>query len=336
MGRGERGIWKRAGRPNYHAWVNGKQVNLGTAEKAEALDKWHQLAGMARPHSSAPDETYVAELLDAFIVHLRDHEPHKFGWYKTRVQHFKNAIPEELALSALSPAHVTAWMRLHPRWSPTYAAGSIAAVQRALNWCVEQGRIAANPLARVRKPQRQRREFIYEPAQLDAVIRACPSIFGRIFYALVAASGCRPSEMAAAKGRDVASDGATISARQTKTGRPRAMPIPARLRGLAKRLAVRAGKGGLICAQRNGSPWNRMQWSRELLRAKARLRADGLDLPAEADAYAMRHTWGTRALEAGVSVADVALAMGNSIAMVSKVYAHLTHDRTRALADRLT
>lgn len=56
---------------------------------------------------------------------------------------------------------------------------------------------------------------------------------------------------------------------------------------------------------------------------------------AKAVAYALRHTWVTERLKEGWNAADVALATRTSIAMISKVYAHLLGERTRGLADRL-
>ena len=46
-------------------------------------------------------------------------------------------------------------------------------------------------------------------------------------------------------------------------------------------------------------------------------------LDHEPDIYEVRHLWATRRLKEGVPVATVAKAMGNSIAVVEKTYAHL-------------
>lgn len=327
MARGKAGIWRRKGRPGWYAWINHQQVLLGTGTEREALDRWHELSGRPADRPE-PDTISVRVQLNKFLDHLQAVKRKDYGWYQTRIASFSESIPPRLALSALRPKHVTEWIREHDDWSPTYAAGAIGAVQTALNWHVSEGTLEFNPIAKVKKPKRERREFTYSKDQIAELIKALPEP-AKTFIRLVAETGCRPSEMAAARGSDVASDAATITVRKSKTGRARTMPVPKSLRPLVAKLAKKA-KGELLCSQTNGNAWHRTAWSRAMLAARSKA-----GLPDEADVYALRHTWITHRLEAGESLADVAMATGTSIAMISKHYAHLKADRTRALADRL-
>jgi integrase len=327
MGRGHSGVWKRSGRPNYFAWIDGKQVNLGTPVYQKALDEWHRLNGH-EAEREPDDEALVVTLINRFVAHLEDERRADAGWYRTRVASFAESIPNLLTLAELSPRHVAEWMRKNDGWSPTHKAGSISAVQRALNWHVEQGNVHRNPIARIRKPKRDKRQFVYTKEQLAALLKAMPEP-AKSFFTFVAATGCRPSELAAANGTDVAKGGATIAVRKSKTGSLNPMPVPKRLRRVLTALATKVGDRPLFTSK-SGSRWNRTTWGRAIIAARE---ATGLD--AEADAYALRHTWITERLKEGWSVADVALATRTSIAMISSVYSHLCGSRTKGLADRL-
>jgi integrase len=332
MPRGSQGIWKRSGRPNWFAWIGGVQTNLGTPIYADAVKEWHRLSG-TQPARERADRLLVVTLLNRFLVHLREDGRSDYGWYRSRVRSFAASIPKQLTLDQLRPSHVSHWMKEHPDWSPTHKAGSISAVQRALNWHWEEGNIKRNPLAKLRKPKRARREFVYSQEQLCELLCNLRSP-ARDFFVFVAATGCRPSELAAANGNDVTPDGATIHVRKSKTGASGPMPVPEGLRSLLRRHADKSGDGPLFSSSKGGR-WNRTTWGRALTAAR---KAAGL--PEDADTYALRHTWITERLtepdlEKRYSVADVALATRTSIAMISNTYAHLLGDRTRGLADRL-
>jgi integrase len=326
MARGSTGIWKRKGRPNWYAWIRGVQPTLETTSYSRALDKWHKLSG-TKPRRESADRLLVVTLLNRFLVHLREDGRKDYGWYRSRVRSFAAAIPKHLTLDQLRPQHVSEWIK-GKDWSPTHKAGSISAVQRALNWHLEEGSIKRNPLAKLRKPKRARREFVYSQEQLCELLCNLRSP-ARDFFVFVAATGCRPSELAAANRSDVSKDGATIQVRKSKTGSLSPMPVPEALRSLLRRHADKTTSGPLFTSLK-GRRWNRTTWGRAL--TKARLAAG---LPEDADAYALRHTWATERLKEGWSPADVALAMRTSVSMICRVYSHLLGDRTRGLADRL-
>jgi integrase len=65
---------------------------------------------------------------------------------------------------------------------------------------------------------------------------------------------------------------------------------------------------------------------------KAALEAAGLD--SRATLYSCRHTYASRAIEAGVPLLALAKAMGTSTMMLEKTYAHLLVEREREFAER--
>ena len=51
--------------------------------------------------------------------------------------------------------------------------------------------------------------------------------------------------------------------------------------------------------------------------------------------YALRHTFATEALAAGVSIFELARLMGTSVAMIDRTYGHLARDSEDAIRTRL-
>jgi integrase len=51
--------------------------------------------------------------------------------------------------------------------------------------------------------------------------------------------------------------------------------------------------------------------------------------------YALRHTFATEALAAGVSIFELARVMGTSVAMIDRTYGHLAHDSEDSIRARL-
>jgi integrase len=51
--------------------------------------------------------------------------------------------------------------------------------------------------------------------------------------------------------------------------------------------------------------------------------------------YALRHTFATEALAAGVSICELARLMGTSVAMIDRTYGHMARDSEEAIRARL-
>jgi hypothetical protein len=100
----------------------------------------------------------------------------------------------------------------------------------------------------------------------------------------------------------------------------RAVPLPARaaeaLDGLAVRLDTRmlfpASRGGPLALQ----PWRWREWD-------PALRAGGVE---HRTPYAMRHTYASLSIAAGVSLFELSRLMGTSPSMLDKTYGHMLPD----------
>jgi integrase len=149
-----------------------------------------------------------------------------------------------------------------------------------------------------------------------------------VFAAL---TGLRPCEWMALERRDVDHQAGVVTVRRTvidgltkpygKTDRSlRAVPLPARaaesLDGLTPRLDSRllfpATRGGPIALQ----PWRWREW-------QPAIRAAGLE---HRTPYALRHTYASLSIAAGVSLFELSRLMGTSPAMLDRTYGHLLPD----------
>jgi integrase len=68
------------------------------------------------------------------------------------------------------------------------------------------------------------------------------------------------------------------------------------------------------------------------IHCSARLEAAGVE---QRGPYALRHTFATEALAAGVSTFELARLMGTSVAMIDRTYGHLARDSHDAILARL-
>jgi integrase len=152
-------------------------------------------------------------------------------------------------------------------------------------------------------------------------------------------TGLRPSEWAALESRHVDPRAGVVRVRQTivdgrlrkygKTSRSR-RDVPLTARALAALSDERLDSDSvLLFATTSGvhldlDNWRRREWRPAVFAA-------GLD--SRLTPYAMRHTYASFALDAGVSIFELARLMGTSVRVIDDTYGHLVRgslDRVRA------
>jgi integrase len=141
--------------------------------------------------------------------------------------------------------------------------------------------------------------------------------------------------------RDVDRQAGVVTVRRTvvegkvkpygKTDRSlRTVPLPARAAEALDQLPVRLDTRVLFPASRGGplalQPWRWREWD-------PALRAAGIE---HRTPYAMRHTYASLSIAAGVSLFELSRLMGTSPAMLDKTYGHMLPDaldRARSALD---
>jgi integrase len=216
-----------------------------------------------------------------------------------------------------------------------------SALRQALAAAVRWRYLAANPAIDAgRNPQPRAEELQpFTRAELDRLVDELGSLYGALVV-VAAETGLRTNEWVALERRDVDRTGAALTVQRRfadgvltpfpKTERSRRrVPLTRRaleaIDGLPPRLDTPllfpAALGGHIGLD----TWRTREWY-------PALEAAGI---AKRGPYALRHTFATEALAAGVSTFELARVMGTSVQMIDRTYGHLAIDSEDAIRARL-
>lgn len=324
--------WLRTAARAWYARIGGKQVRLcGEAEgHAEALRVFYRLkAGEAVKSSekTAPRDITAADLFCRFLdAAQRDTSPRTYEYYRDRLVPLGKSLGRRKARD-LKPLHVTAWLDAHPKWGQATRRAVIVSAKRAMIWGADQGYVPENQLKGLKRPKMPRRAVMTAAEQVK-VLEAIKGPAIRDFVMALAETGARPGELAGATAADLSADGRRLTVRG-KTG-PRMIPLNEFAADLFRRLAAKNPAGPLLLNSR-GTPWTRNGWRCVFRRLRAKTGV------ANATAYAMRHLFGTLAVERGVDSLDVAKLMGHSnVRMLMEHYYHANEEALRRAMERAT
>lgn len=245
-----------------------------------------------------------------------------------------------LRLSALETMsiEIAEWQTTLPG---RYRYAIVRSLRQVLNAAVRWELMRENPANRVgANPQPRAREVpIFDSlVAVDRLAREFPSPRAGL-VAFAVETGLRPSEWAALETRHVDRQGRLVKVRQAivdgrirtygKTSRSR-RDVPLTGRALAALTDEPLGhdSSALFPAPSGRhldlDNWRRREWRPAVVAA-------GLD--RRLTPYAMRHTYASFALDAGVSIFELARLMGTSVRVIDSTYGHLVRgslDRVRA------
>ena len=194
----------RTARNAWFVQVAGKQVNLGPDQDA-AFRSYHKLMG--RPKADPPPirtDTVLA-VLDAFLDWCQKNKASRtYDWYRDYLESFARTMPAGLTIghSETLSGIVQQWLDANPAWK-TGKRGAVIAVQRAFNWAVRMGIIAASPIRGVEKPAAGRREHVIDDAGFNLIISLVRDPEFRDLLTACWNTGCRPQEALAVEARHV-------------------------------------------------------------------------------------------------------------------------------------
>jgi integrase len=246
----------------------------------------------------------------------------------------------DVRLDRLTIGEIGVWRKRLPERS---AWQIHKALRQVLGYAVKAKLLDENPAALVPNPEPKRQEVrAFESvteveavaAELLPAYRAIPIVAGL--------TGLRPEEWIALERRDVDRQGGVLHVRRVYTdGRVklygkqerslRTVPLPARAVQALSEHPARLDTPLLFPMVRGGGhieldAWRGRHWS-------AAVRAAGVH---RRPPYALRHTYATFAIAAGVSLFELARFMGTSVEQIDKTYGHLLPDareRTRNALD---
>lgn len=267
----------------------------------------------------------VAAVLDDFLTWCYENRAERTA---DRYKDFCQSFCDEhgrVPVSQLTTAHVTTWLNKKTTWNSTTKNNAITALIRGMNWAVKNRGLERNPIRGMDKPTPQKRTTVVAPDEFEEIIKHYKE--GDPFRDLLIVSydsGCRPFEIKELEARhvDLHKCRAVIPAEEAKKNIPRAFYFPTdRSLDIVKRL-VEERPEGLLFVNARGTPWNGFN-----IRCRfQRLQKSG-KVGKRYFHYALRHSFVTRQLVAGVDSHTVAKLTGHqSTAMLDKHYSHIADD----------
>jgi len=396
-GNGEGSLFqRRSGGPWVASWFDGEGVrrerSTRTTSRSDAeriARKWVQHSAMVREGLAKPEggtemdrhaTASVASHLEAFNAAKRSE-----GRTERHVTETARMIEDATtqcgwkSLGSMSAPDLERYVgrKLAPSeeghgvkaWSPRTAHKYLTAARTFTRWCVSDGRLPADPLARIKKPaptrQRERRMLqVEEWRWLKSVTETAPELMGmdghtrRLLYGLAIETGLRSSELAALTRSSLALDGdrphVLLEARQTKNRKAARQYVRPELAADLSRHVARLMPGGRVFTMPRRENVARMLRA-DLAAARAawmdaagsdaaervrRERSDFLraqDHDGRAlDFHSLRHTTGSWAAIGGASPKAIQTLMRHSaITLTLDTYGHLLPDEAAETVGRM-
>jgi len=281
--------------------------------------------------------------LDAFATHLRtvrSASPHTLRAYRADVREFL-AFAGPRAPDGVDADTIRHWLRaLDGRAERTSIARKLAAVRGFFRFCVESGRLAADPTVGIATPKTRRRL----PAHLtlddvDRLLAAPPAdalggVRDRAILELLYSSGLRVSELTGLDWERVDADAGLVRV-LGKGRKERVVPVgrPA-LKALDEYRRAWAGAGRPIG---RGPVFLNTRGGRLTSRSVARLMERHVvtsGTATKATPHALRHTFATHLLGAGADLRAIQELLGHASLSTTQRYTHLDLRRLMDVYDR--
>jgi integrase len=295
-------------------WLNGKQEKLGRGlTEEQAGEKYRELQGFRgtlRPTSP------LVLVFESFLDDLKVNQAETtYDWYNNFLSAFSRSH-RTLLLSELAPHHVTTWANKHFKNDST-RHGAMRAIQRALNWAVDQKLITASPIAKLKKPTPNRRERIIGPELWKKILKNEPIKRWRDFLTFMRETGCRVQEarIVGAEHFDAKHGRFVLPPSKSKGKKvPRVIYLTPKALTIAKKQMAEYEDGPMF-RSRTGKPL-----TRNAIRCRFRKYGEGLC------ATLIRHTYITEALISGHDCVSVAALCGHDPATLAKTYQKISQN----------
>ncbi|MES1192649.1 MAG: site-specific integrase [Steroidobacter sp.] len=193
----------------------------------------------------------------------------------------------------------------------------LACLNRAFNAGVVSTDAAWRRVKKFKKADAARIQWLTIDQSLR-LINACAPDFRRIVQAALL-TGARWSELRGLRTRDYDSRSGTVHIAESKSGRARRIPLTSEGRRAFESWTAGHAERDYIFTDKNGNQWGSHDQHRPMKTA-----CEIADIKPAIGIHALRHTYASSLVQAGVSLAIIAEAMGHSdTRMVSKHYGHL-------------
>ena len=279
----------------------------------------------------------IAELAERY---LREHvavrcKPNTTRAYRKVIGRHLLPVLGKVPIAVLGREHV-ADIHYRLRRTPAAANEAVAILSRMLNRAEAWGLVPAGgnpcrlvPRYRTRRPERflTEAEFRRLGGALDALeSEGRLPVHATAALKLLMLTGCRSGEITSLRWEDVHLKVGELRLRDSKTG-PRTIPLPPSAVRVLEGLPRVAGNPWVIAGRKPGARLSHIghYWSRVRKRA-------GLE---DVRVHDLRHSFASRALALGESLAMIGKLLGHSKIRTTARYAHLARDSVKESAARV-
>lgn len=206
---------------------------------------------------------------------------------------------------------------------------NLATVKAAVHRSVKVGDVTADaalPWRQIEKYEKadKQRDVYLTRKQRRALIDACEGNL-HDFVEAAALTGCRPGDLRAVTKGDFNPRSKTVTFR-AKTGDEQ-VPLSDAALAVFSRLATNKLPAAYLFVRDNGIEYKHREWTKPFKAAAAK--ALPKSVAKQTVMYALRHSFITDAIEAGMPVFEVARATRTSPEIIHQHYAHLLHESVR-------
>jgi integrase len=267
----------------------------------------------------------LGQLVEEYIAqHVA--EPNTLKTLEARLKYATTTFGD-VRLDRLHVPELAAWRKRLPEGSAWHIT---KALRQVLAYAVAAGYVDENIAKKIRNPEPKRREVqaFADWTEIEAVAREV----GSQVPIIAAGTGLRPQEWLALERRDLDRQRGFLRVRRVYTAGkvkltgktpgslPRIIPLTTRVAQALDAIPPRLDTPLLFSGVRGGhlnyGNWRRDEWT-------PAVRAAGLE---HRTPYAMRHTFASFAIAAGIPTFEIARMMGTSIEQIEKTYGHLLPD----------
>jgi len=205
----------------------------------------------------------------------------------------------------------------------------IASLKACLNYAHECNKVASSEawsrLKKFRAVESARLRWLTEAEAKRLINASAPDLRSLVQAGLM--TGCREGELIRATMRDFDAVSETLLVPDSKSGKPRRIPLTEEGVSLFESLTAGRPSGDLIFTRSGGFPWHRVAVIRAMQDAS---NAGKISPPATF--YTLRHTYASHLVQEGMPLLFVASALGHRDArMVEKHYGHFAPSHVAAM-----
>lgn len=211
--------------------------------------------------------------------------------------------------------------------SPATVNLELACLKTLFNKAVEWGRLEINPAARVKKFRvRNARERILDAGEARRLVE-CAGQQLKPVLVIALNSGMRRNEILSLKWRDVDFARAFILIADSKSGKPRKVPMNSAVHDALKGIPRRPESEFLFYNPETGTHLKNLSASFAIARKEAGV--SGVRF------HDLRHTAASKMVEAGVDLVTVSKILGHASIQMTMRYAHPTPENMRLAVEKL-